>query len=123
MNLALVTHLAGGPRLRSSRRTDRRHERRVTKRLQADTIERLVAEYAAGTTAAELARRYGLAKTTVARLIRQAGELLRHPRFSPAETARLVKLHEVGLTQKAIAERLGRSQSAVWHRLRRLGRV
>jgi transposase len=123
LNRALLAHLAGGPRLRSSRRTDRRHGRRVTKRLQADTIERLVAEYATGTTAAELARRYGLAKTTVARLIRQAGELVRHPRFSPAETARLVKLHEAGLTQKAIAERLGRSQSAAWHRLRRLGRV
>ena len=53
----------------------------------------------------------------------RAGEPVRHPRFSPAETAPLVKLQEAGLTQKAIAERLGRSPSAVWHRLRRLGRV
>ena len=87
MNLTLITHLAGGPRLRSSPRTDRRHERRVTKRLQADRIERLVAEYAAGTTAAELARRYGLTKTTVLRLIRQAAEPVRHPLFSPSGEA------------------------------------
>jgi len=81
----------------------------------------LVAEYRTGATAADLGRRYGLAKTTVLRLIRQAGERVRHPRFSIAETARLVELYESGLAQKEIAERLDRSPSAVWHCLRRLG--
>jgi hypothetical protein len=123
LNLGLLTYLAGGPRPRSSRRTDRRDERRVTKRLQADTIERLVAEYRAGSTAADLGHRYGIAKTTVLRLIRRAGETVRHPRLSPAETARLVELYKSGLPQKDIPERLGRSQSAVWHCLRRAGLV
>jgi len=96
-------------------------ERRVSKRLPAETIERLVAEYLTGSTAADLGRRYGIAKTTVLRLIRQAGEPVRHPRFSAAEITRLVELSEAGLSQKDIAERLGRSPSAVWHCLRRLG--
>jgi Homeodomain-like domain len=123
LNLSLATYIAGGPRVRSSRRTDRRQERRVSKRLPAETIERLVAEYRTGSTAADLSRRYGLAKTTVLGLIRQAGERVRHPRFSVDEAAHLVKLYEAGLPQKDIAAQLGRSPSAVWHCLRRLGRV
>jgi transposase-like protein len=119
LNLSLVTYLAGDPRDRSSRRTNRRQERRVNKRLSAETIERLVAEYRTGSTAADLGRRYGLAKTTVLQLIRQAAEPVRHRRFNAAETARLVELYEAGLSQKDIAERLGRSPSAVWHCLRR----
>jgi DNA-binding NarL/FixJ family response regulator len=54
-------------------------------------------------------------------MIRQAGERVRYPRFSADETARLVELYEAGLSQKDIAERLGRSPSAVWHCLRRAG--
>ena len=123
MNPALLTYVTDGPPARPRRRRARRPERRVGKRLQPETIERLVAEYRTGSTAADLGRRYGLAKTTVLRLIRQAGERVRHPRFSASETARLVELYEAGLTQKNIAEQLGRSPSAVWHCLRRLGRA
>ncbi|HEY6686215.1 MAG TPA: helix-turn-helix domain-containing protein [Propionibacteriaceae bacterium] len=83
----------------------------------------MVAEYVAGTTAAELGRRYGIAKSSVLRLVRQAGERVRHPRLSATDTARLVQLYEAGLPQKDIAQRLGRSPSAVWHCLRRLGRA
>ena len=39
--------------------------------MQAETIERMVVEYRTGSTAADLGRRYGVAKTTVLRLIRQ----------------------------------------------------
>jgi DNA-binding Lrp family transcriptional regulator len=84
-------------------------------------IESLVAEYANGTPSAELGRRYGLAKSSVLRLVRQAGERVRHPRLSKAETAQMIELYEAGMSQKDIAERLGRSPSAVWHCLRRLG--
>jgi DNA-directed RNA polymerase specialized sigma subunit len=84
-------------------------------------IQCMVAEYAAGTTAADLGQRYGIAKSTVLRLIRQTGERVRHPRLTAAETAQLVALYEEGLSQKDIAERLDRSPSAIWHCLRRLG--
>ena len=75
-----------------------------------ETIERLVTEYRAGSTAADLGRRNGIAKTTVLRLIRQSGESVRHPRFSAAELTRLVELSESGLSQKDISERLGRAR-------------
>jgi DNA-binding NarL/FixJ family response regulator len=123
LNPALLTYIIGALPARPRRRRGRRRERRVSKRLQAETIERLVAEYAAGATAAELGRRYGIAKSSVLGLVRQAGETVRHPRLSPTETALLVELFRTGLPQKDIAQRLGRSPSAVWHCLRRAGLI
>jgi len=104
-----------------ARRARRPRHRRVSKRLEAETIDRLVAEYVAGTTAAELGQRYGLAKSSVLRLVRQAAERVRHPRLSENDTAQLVALYEAGFSQKDIAARLGRTPSAVWHCLRRAG--
>jgi len=83
----------------------------------------MVAEYLTGATASELGRQYGLAKSSVLRLVRQAGERVRHPRLSDSETAQLVALYEQGLSQKNIAEQLGRSPSAIWHFSRRQGLV
>ena len=54
-------------------------------------------------------------KSSVLRLVRQAGERVRHPRLSESGTTRLVALREAGLSQKDIAEHLGCSLSAVWH--------
>jgi hypothetical protein len=64
----------------------------------------LVAEYSAGTTAAELGHRYGIAKSSLLLLVRHAGQPVRHLRLSAAETARLVQLYEAGLPQKDIAQ-------------------
>jgi hypothetical protein len=68
----------------------------------------LVAEYSAGTTAAELGHRHGIAKSSLLRLVRHVGQPVRHLRLSAAETARLVQLYGAGLPQKDIAQRLGR---------------
>jgi hypothetical protein len=67
LNPAVLTFVRGTLPARPKRRAHRRRERRVSKRLEAGTIDRLVAEYVAGTTAAELGRRYGLAKSSVLR--------------------------------------------------------
>ena len=123
LNPAVLTFVMGTLPARPARRASRRRERRVSKRLPGETIERLVAEYVSGTTAAELGRQYGIAKSTVLGLVRQAGERVRHPRLSRTETAQLIALYEAGLPQKAIAERFGRSPSAVWHCLRRAGLI
>jgi DNA-binding NarL/FixJ family response regulator len=124
LNPALLSYVIAGPRARLPRRSGRhRGERRISNRLEAEAIERLVAEYAGGTTAADLGQRYGLAKSSVLRLVRQAGERVRRPRLSVTEAARVGQLYEAGLRQKDIAERLGRSPSAVWHCLHRLGLV
>jgi transposase-like protein len=123
LNPAVLTYITSTLPAQQARRPCRRRERRVGKRLEAETIDRLVAEYARGTTAAKLGRRYGIGKSSVLALVRQAGERVRHLRLSSSEITRMVALHEAGLLQKDIAEQIGRSRSAVWHCLRRLGRL
>ena len=53
----------------------------------------IVAEYVAGTPAAELGRRYGVARSTVLTLLRAAGVPVLHPRLSTADRARVVALY------------------------------
>ena len=74
-----------------------------SRRLEAETIDRLVAQYVDGTTAAEVGRRYGVAKSSVLQLVRQAGRQVRQPRLSISQTAQLVALYQAGLSQKDIA--------------------
>jgi len=123
LNPAVLTYVSQELPVRQGRRRRRRQERRIPRRLSSNTIDKLVAEYVAGTPSAELGQRYGIAKSSVLRLVRDAGERVRHPRFSTSETAQLVALHEAGLSQKEIAKRVGRSPSAVWHCLRRMGLI
>jgi Winged helix-turn-helix DNA-binding len=123
LNPTLLAYFTDKPPPRPARRSGRRRERQIRKRLEAETIERLVREYAAGTPSAELGRRYDIAKSSVVRLVRDAGERVRHPRLSTGETVQLIALYQAGLSQVDIAERLGRSPSAVWHCLRRAGYI
>jgi DNA-binding CsgD family transcriptional regulator len=123
LNPALLTYFMNKPPPRPARHGGHRQERQIRKRLDDEQIERLVAEYVDGAAAAELGRRYGIAKNSVLALVRLSGERVRHRRFSAAETDQLVALFEAGMPQSEIAERLGRSPSAVWHYLRRLGTV
>jgi len=123
LNPALLKYVMSALPACPPRRARRRRERRVSKRLAAEAIDRLVAEYVAGTPAAELGKRYGLAKSSVLRTVRQAGAQVRHPRLSTIDTAEVVRLFKAGLQQADIARLIGRSPSAVWHCLRRAGLV
>jgi hypothetical protein len=73
LNPALMAYVTDEPPRRSARRRGSRRERRVSKRLETETIDRIVAEYVAGATAAEVGRRYSLGRNTVLDLVRQAG--------------------------------------------------
>jgi hypothetical protein len=109
--------------VQEARRKPPHRQHRIAKRLPAGTLQKLVAEYVAGTPAAELGRRYGLAKSTVRTVLRVAGVSVRYPRLSAADGARVVELYGQGLPQTEIAARVGRSPGAVWHVLRRAGLV
>ncbi len=101
----------------------RRHERQISRLLDAATVEQLAADYVAGTSTAELGRRYGPAKETVLSPLRAAGVSVRYPRLSTADVIRVVELCGQGLTQTEIAAQVSRSPGAVWHVLRRSGLV
>jgi hypothetical protein len=122
LNPVLLTYVMSSLPARPPRRLRRRRERRIRKRLEAEAIERLVAEYD-GDNCRRAWSAYGIAKSSVLGLVRQAREQVRHPRLSTTQTAVPVALYEAGLSQVDIAERLGRRPSAVWHCLRWLGFV
>jgi hypothetical protein len=93
----MLSYVIAGPRARLPRRSGRhRRERRISKRLEAEAIGWLSTR--AGRTAADLGQRYGLAKSSVLRLVRHAGERVRRQRLSDFETAQLVALHGAGIS-------------------------
>jgi hypothetical protein len=55
-----------------------RIQQRVSRRLEPEMIQRIVAEYQRGTSSTRLTVRYGIGKGTVLRLLRQHGVSLRH---------------------------------------------
>lgn len=59
---AVKRYLAAELAVQEARRKPPHRQHRIAKRLPAGTLQKLVAEYVAGTPAAELGRRYGLAK-------------------------------------------------------------
>jgi DNA-binding CsgD family transcriptional regulator len=122
LNQALAEYLATGPQEgpRSAPSALRRPHR-VRQRLNGEAIGQLVDAYQAGVTAKELGERYGIAKSTVLVLLRQAGISVRHPRFTPGEVIRAVELYRARESQTEIAQLLGLNPSAVWHILRRAG--
>ena len=95
--------------------------RRVTRRLGEAELQALVTAHQAGATGGELAARYGLARSTVIKLLKDRGVEVRHPRVSEAEVARIVGLYQQGFRQSDIARQVGRHKSLVWHVLRRAG--
>jgi transposase len=95
--------------------------RRVTRRLSESELQDLISAYGDGATGRELAERYGLARSTVIKLLKDRGVAVRHPRVSDAEVHQIVHLYQQGFRQSDIAQRLGRHKSLVWHVLRRAG--
>ena len=102
---------------------DDRLPRRVSMRLSAERQQSLVWEYQAGATGQELAERYGVARSTVIDFLRGRGVTVRRPRLTEDELAQVVALYQDGVRQIDIAKRLGRTKGAIWHALRRAGRL
>jgi hypothetical protein len=102
---AVKRYLAAGLAVQEARRKPPHRQHRIAKRWPAGTLQELVAEYVAGTPAAELGRRYGVAKSTVLTVLRVAGVSVRYPRLSAADGARVVELYGQGLPQTEIAAR------------------
>jgi hypothetical protein len=124
LNPAVQRYLAAGPQLHRPRhRPDTRPQHRITMRLPAKTIRKIVEDYSDGATAALVAKRYGIAKSTVLGLIRGAGAEVRRPRLDNDDITLIVALHREGLQQSEIAARVGCSPSAVWHALRRISAI
>lgn len=76
-------------------------------------IDSLVADYQAGAGVGELARRYGIHRSTVTAHLRRRNTPQRQAGLSAAQQAEAVRLYRDGLSLRAISRRMGVDRKAV----------
>ena len=93
----------------------------VSRRVGPETVDRLVADYESGVPTTELTGRYGLAKSSVLKLLADRGVVMRRQGLSEAELTKAAQLYEQGLSVLDVGERIGRSSTVVWRALKKHG--
>jgi DNA-binding transcriptional regulator LsrR (DeoR family) len=76
-------------------------------------VAAIVAAYQDGATTRELGERFGLAHSSVNKLLKHHGVTARRRSPSPEEVQRAVELYEAGLSTRVIAEHLGFGASTI----------
>lgn len=87
--------------------------------LSKQKVGELIAAYAAGATVYELAERYGIHRTRVSKLIKQAGGSVRYHETAGIDLARAEELHASGISLTEVARHLGVGRSALIRARRR----
>lgn len=82
-------------------------KRQVQRRLTAEEVERLVAEYQAGADMKQLAQTWAMHRTTVAAQLRKAGVELRRQGVPDERLQEAVRLYAEGWSLQRLAERYG----------------
>lgn len=93
------------------------------RRLSEDAIDRLVADYEAGESAATLAERYGVHRHTIASHLEQRG-VTRHVtqnKLSPADTDEAIQLYLKGTSLIQVGETFSVSAATIARALRQQG--
>ncbi len=93
--------------------------RPVQRRLAADQVAELVAEYQAGADMRELAVRWQVHRTTVAGHLRRAGVELRRQGLSEERLSEAVRLYAEGWSLQRLAERYNCDAETVRNHIRR----
>jgi DNA-binding transcriptional regulator LsrR (DeoR family) len=84
-------------------------------------VAAILATYQAGATTRDLGGRFGLAHSSINKLLRQQGVIARRRSPSPDEVQRAVELYEEGQTTRVIAEHLGFGANTIKRSLERAG--
>jgi hypothetical protein len=95
----------------------------IQRRLNQETLKQLLADYRAGVSAKQLAKRYHLSRHSIRTVLRESGLPQRYQAMTDAETDRVVELYAVGSTIADVAAALGRPCSTVQTALARRGVV
>jgi hypothetical protein len=93
----------------------------VRRRLNRETITQLVADYEAGQSTPTLVKRYGLAKGTVLKLLKEHGITMRHQQMTEAEIIETIDLYQQGWSLARIGQHFGRNPSIIQGVLKRAG--
>jgi DNA-binding transcriptional regulator LsrR (DeoR family) len=86
---------------------------KLSQRLSDETVAAIVDAYAAGATTREVGARFGLAHSSVNKLLRHRGVVARRRSPTTAEMQRAAALYEAGESIRTIAEHLGFGASTV----------
>lgn len=92
-------------------------------RLDPEMVARLVADYEAGVPTTQLTSRYSLGKSSVLRLLAEAGVVMRKRPMTPEQVDEAVALYEGGLAYRQVAERIELDRTTVWLALKARGVV
>ncbi len=95
--------------------------RKLSQRLPDETVAAMLAAYQAGATTREVGERFGLAHSTINKLLRRHGVMARRRSPSAGEVWRAIELYEAGLSTRVIAGHLGFGASTVTRALVRAG--
>jgi hypothetical protein len=93
----------------------------VRRRLGAETITQVVADYQAGDSTPTLMLKYSLAKGTVLRLLQDNDINMRHQRMSELEIAEAIKLYQQGWSLARVGKHFNRNPSTIQAVLMRAG--
>jgi|1185.fasta_scaffold168844_1 transposase-like protein len=117
----LTRHLDRQGRVQDPTPRPRYQPHKLSQRLSDDTITAVLAAYLAGSPTREVSKRFGIAHSSVNKLLRQHGITARRGSLSPAGLQQAVELYETGLSIRVIANHLGFGASTVARALVKAG--
>lgn len=94
---------------------------KLDQRLDAETIAQLVADYEAGSSSTKLGRQYGISKTSVLRLLHEAGATIRRQGLTPEQIEHAISLYAHGLSLVQVGAELNADRTTIWLALRASG--
>lgn len=94
---------------------------RLSQRLGPDGIAAVTAAYRGGETASAIAKRFGISRQSVNILAADAGLSRKVPRTTSEQQDEIIRLYQTGLSQQAVADAVGFSQTSVHLVLMRRG--
>jgi hypothetical protein len=95
--------------------------RHSAKRLSKSEVTDLVAGYQAGATAPELAKRFGIARTTVLITLEREGVPRRYRRMTSADTVEAARLYRSGQSLSVVGQHFQVNPSTILNHLRQAG--
>lgn len=91
-------------------------------RFTKEQINAVIEAYTGGDTMADLAKRYGVRRTTISALLKRKGVPLRAARaMSEAEIDQAVQLYTSGLSLQKVGDRLGWDHNTIYRHVKRRG--
>lgn len=82
-------------------------------RLNAEQQAAVVTRYSNGATSTALAEEYGVAKSTILRILREARVVVRRQPMTPEQVNEAAQLYEAGLSLSQVAKRLDVNQETM----------